>query len=67
MGGVTEGGRLPWVMTSEKVEKNDAEGPVEGGNTSHCERIVHRGILKTTGLSRRCGNQIGIIGVPRII
>ena len=26
-GGITEGGRLPWVTTGEEVEENDAEGP----------------------------------------
>lgn len=26
-GGIVEGGRLPWITTSEKIEENDAEGP----------------------------------------
>ena len=34
---------------------------------SHCERIVRRGILKTMGLSREIGNEIGIVGVPGLM
>jgi len=34
---------------------------------SHCEQVVRRGILKTMGLSRKIGNDIGVIGVPGLV